>query len=188
MAISDRQVLDSLSRMPFIDSADLAGVLGEAHATVHRALTGLLADGIVGWDRWGSAGRGGTTGKGKVRRQCEAAGRAVRHCAEEAGLRPAPTTDAPTDTPTKDLDAKRAGFRRHGLSKVVRGFKSFSGRRVNELRGTPGVAVWQRGYFEHVVRNEEDLNRIRQYIVENPLRWSLRREAPDVGLGKAVLR
>ena len=48
MAISHRQLLDSLSRMPFIDSAELAGILGEPHATVHRALTDLLADGIVG--------------------------------------------------------------------------------------------------------------------------------------------
>ena len=51
MALSDRQTLhflDSLSRMPFIDTAELAGVLGEPHATVHRALTDLLADRIVG--------------------------------------------------------------------------------------------------------------------------------------------
>ena len=47
VALSDRQLLDSLSRMPFIDSAELARTLGEAHATVHRALTGLLAEGIV---------------------------------------------------------------------------------------------------------------------------------------------
>ena len=47
MPLSDRQMLDSLSRMPFVDSAELAGVLEEPHATVHRALTGLLADGIV---------------------------------------------------------------------------------------------------------------------------------------------
>ena len=45
MAASDRQMLDSLSRMPFVDSAELAGILGEPHATVHRALTSLLADG-----------------------------------------------------------------------------------------------------------------------------------------------
>ena len=48
MAFTDRQLLDSLSRMPFIDSAELAGILSEAHATVHRALTGLLAEGIAG--------------------------------------------------------------------------------------------------------------------------------------------
>ena len=48
MAVSDRQMLDSLGRMPFSDSAELAGILGEPHATVHRALTGLLADGNAG--------------------------------------------------------------------------------------------------------------------------------------------
>ena len=55
MAFTDRQLLDSLSRMPFIDTAELAGVLGEAHATVHRALTGLLADGVVGRANHGTA-------------------------------------------------------------------------------------------------------------------------------------
>ena len=48
MALSDRQMLDSLSRMPFVDMMELAGILGKPLATIHRALTGLLADGIVG--------------------------------------------------------------------------------------------------------------------------------------------
>ena len=48
MALTERQLLDFLSRTPFIDSTELALILGEPHATVHRALTGLLADGIVG--------------------------------------------------------------------------------------------------------------------------------------------
>ena len=48
MALSDRQLLDSLSRTPFVDSAELAGILGEPHATAHRALAALLADGIAG--------------------------------------------------------------------------------------------------------------------------------------------
>ena len=51
----DRNLLDSLSQMPFIDSAELAGVLGEPHATVHRALTDLLADRIVGRVSHGTA-------------------------------------------------------------------------------------------------------------------------------------
>ena len=55
MAISDRHLLDSLSRTPFVDSAELARILGEAHATVHRALTGLLAEGIVGRVSHGTA-------------------------------------------------------------------------------------------------------------------------------------
>ncbi|HWP60686.1 MAG TPA: transposase [Candidatus Acidoferrales bacterium] len=38
--------------------------------------------------------------------------------------------------------------------------------------------VWQRNYFEHIIRNEESLNRIRQYILDNPTRWAMDRENP----------
>ena len=55
MALTDQQLLDALSRMPFVDSTELAGVLGEPHATVHRALTGLLADGVAGRVSHGTA-------------------------------------------------------------------------------------------------------------------------------------
>ena len=48
MAISDHQLLDALSRMPFVESTELALILGEPHATVHRSLSELLADGVVG--------------------------------------------------------------------------------------------------------------------------------------------
>ena len=55
MALSDRHLLGALSRTPFVDSAELARILGEAHATVHRALAGLLAEGIVGRVSHGTA-------------------------------------------------------------------------------------------------------------------------------------
>ena len=55
MALSDRLLLDSLSRTPFVDSAELALILGEPHATVHRALAGPLAPGIVGRVSHGTA-------------------------------------------------------------------------------------------------------------------------------------
>ena len=48
LALSERQLLHFRGRTPFVDSAELAGILSEPHATVHRALTDLLADGIVG--------------------------------------------------------------------------------------------------------------------------------------------
>ena len=54
MALSERQLFDALSRMPFIDSVELALILGEPHSTVHRVLTGLLADGIVGRENHGT--------------------------------------------------------------------------------------------------------------------------------------
>ena len=50
-----RQLLDALSRMPFIDTAELAGILGESPATIHRALSGQQADGIVGRVSHGTA-------------------------------------------------------------------------------------------------------------------------------------
>ena len=55
MAFSDRQLLDALSRTPFVDSTELAGILGEPHATVHRTLANLLADGIAGRVSHGTA-------------------------------------------------------------------------------------------------------------------------------------
>lgn len=55
MPLSDRQLFDALSRTPFVDSADLALILGEPHTTVHRALTDLLADGIAGRVSHGTA-------------------------------------------------------------------------------------------------------------------------------------
>ena len=55
MALSERQLLDALSRTPFADSTELALILGEPHATVHRALADFLADGIVGRVSHGTA-------------------------------------------------------------------------------------------------------------------------------------
>jgi REP element-mobilizing transposase RayT len=39
--------------------------------------------------------------------------------------------------------------------------------------------LWQRNYYEHIIRNEDELNRIRQYIIDNPIKWSLDQENPD---------
>ena len=55
MSLSGRQLLHSLSQLPFIDSAEMAGILGEPHATVHRRLAGLLSEGIVGKVSHGTA-------------------------------------------------------------------------------------------------------------------------------------
>ncbi len=55
MAFSDQQMFDALSRMPFVDSAELALILGNPHTTVHRILTGPLVNGIVGRVSHGTA-------------------------------------------------------------------------------------------------------------------------------------
>ena len=56
----------------------------------------------------------------------------------------------------------------HGLSEIVRAFKSYSAKRINQLRNATGQPFWQRNYYEHVIRNEADMERIRQYIHDNP--------------------
>lgn len=63
-----------------------------------------------------------------------------------------------------------------GLSDVIRFFKSLSAKRINILHKTPGRVVWQNGFHDRVIRDEEEINAIRFYIQTNPLRWSLDQE------------
>lgn len=65
----------------------------------------------------------------------------------------------------------------HPLGAVVRAVKAASTRLIR-VAGFPSFA-WQRNYYEHVIRNEKELERIRDYIATNPLRWHLDRENPD---------
>ncbi len=99
-----------------------------------------------------------------------------------AGLKPA-HSDA-------DMDSNRAGLKpaptkQHGLSEIVRAFKTYSARRINEIRNTPSLPVWQRNYYEHIIRNEDELNRIQEYIINNPLQWAEDENNPEnlKGLG-----
>lgn len=68
------------------------------------------------------------------------------------------------------------------LSTIMRQFKSMVTKRVNRLRDTPGAAVWQRNFYERVIRNREELSRIREYIRQNPARWHWDRNYPQQGL------
>jgi putative transposase len=65
------------------------------------------------------------------------------------------------------------------LPTIVRSFKSAATKLINELRSTPRAPVWQRNYYEHVIRNEDDLNEIREYILSNPVKWDLDSENPQ---------
>lgn len=54
---------------------------------------------------------------------------------------------------------------------IVRSFKSAVTKRVFELSSTPSLPIWQRGYYEHIIRTEHAYTQIEGYILENPLRW-----------------
>jgi putative transposase len=58
------------------------------------------------------------------------------------------------------------------LAAIVRAYKSSTTLRFNRTRYATGSPLWQRNYYEHIVRHEDDLNRIRQYIQDNPLNWT----------------
>ena len=70
-------------------------------------------------------------------------------------------------------------LQRPTLGQVVAYFKYQATKRINLHRGIPGAPIWQRNYYEHVVRDEEDLDRIRLYTQNNPAQWELDAENPD---------
>ncbi|RKY49507.1 MAG: transposase [Candidatus Neomarinimicrobiota bacterium] len=71
---------------------------------------------------------------------------------------------APTPTPLP-------GPRPKSIGSLMSGFKSAVTKRINKIRQTPGISVWQRNFYEHIIRNETELGNIRQYIINNPLNW-----------------
>jgi len=61
---------------------------------------------------------------------------------------------------------------------IVRTFKSAVTKRIHETCAAFDTPLWQRNYYEHIIRNDRALEAIRQYIAENPLRWHLDRYNP----------
>lgn len=59
----------------------------------------------------------------------------------------------------------------NSLSSIIGSFKSACTKRINILRHTPGMKVWQSNYYEHIIRNEKDLYNTRNYIKMNPIKW-----------------
>lgn len=58
------------------------------------------------------------------------------------------------------------------IGSLVRGFKAAVTLRVNTQRGTPGLPIWQRGCYEHIIQTEHTYAQIEEYFLENPLRWA----------------
>ena len=66
------------------------------------------------------------------------------------------------------------------LGSFVVGFKMAVTKRINTIRQTPGVPVWQRNYYDRIIQDEDALHQIRQYIVNNPQSWQLDQLHPDL--------
>ena len=90
----------------------------------------------------------------------------------------------PTDDRQADREAilprsplHNSGPSKGSLGSVIGGFKSAVTRRINELDSRIGP-IWQRNYYEHVIRSEKALDSIRSYILSNSLNWAADRENP----------
>jgi putative transposase len=68
--------------------------------------------------------------------------------------------------------------RRMTLPLVIGCLKMNTAKRVNEILGSPGIPVWQRNYYEHIIRNHEEHNRIHLYIEANIDNWAMDDENP----------
>lgn len=78
---------------------------------------------------------------------------------------------------TKDshlVDANNPnGCRPQSLGAAIQNFKSVSARRINRIRGNNKTPIWQRNYYERIIRNDIELSEIRKYFQDNSLRWLL---------------
>jgi putative transposase len=105
-------------------------------------------------------------------------------CVALGSVGPACQIQVPCDE-TAGADAPRAT---HGVARtnswklssdsvgaIVGQIKSASSRRVNRLRNTPGERIWHRNYYDHIIRDERDLDRVREYIAGNPGNWAFDR-------------
>jgi REP element-mobilizing transposase RayT len=79
--------------------------------------------------------------------------------------------DAHSRAPSRDPQPRLMRPPR-SLGAIIAGFKAATTKQINELRGTPGVRVWQPNYYDRVIRNDYELDRIRAYIGQNPERWA----------------
>jgi putative transposase len=66
--------------------------------------------------------------------------------------------------------------RKFSLPLIMGFYKMNTAKELNQLRQTPGCPVWQRSYYERVIRNENELREIRSYIRNNPTQWEINEE------------
>ncbi len=80
------------------------------------------------------------------------------------GFKPASMSLKPKST---DLSTPK----HHGLFEFMRALKTFSARRINELRQSPGIPVWQTRFHDRIIRNVIEYYHVKNYIHKNPQRW-----------------
>jgi REP element-mobilizing transposase RayT len=70
------------------------------------------------------------------------------------------------------------GSKRKPLGRLIGVFKTISTKHLHQTDKTNPTTIWQRNYYDHIIRNEDEVNRIREYFIQNPLQWRFDRENP----------
>jgi putative transposase len=83
------------------------------------------------------------------------------------------------DEPGRGGSRTAPTVKRKPLGRLLGAFKTVSTKQINMLRNTPGRIIWQRNYYEHVIRNQKSYEQIAEYIYQNPLFWHQDQENPD---------
>jgi len=74
-------------------------------------------------------------------------------------------------TPIAAQNQRGREYRAPTVGNIVGYFKYQSTKRINFIRNAGFQKLWQRNYYDHVIRDDDDLNRIREYIDNNPANW-----------------
>ncbi|WP_055074108.1 transposase [Pseudanabaena sp. 'Roaring Creek'] len=61
----------------------------------------------------------------------------------------------------------------HSLATIIQNFKSTSTRKINKINQNSGVSIWQRNYYERIIRSDQELHNLGQYILTNPQNWKV---------------
>ncbi len=81
------------------------------------------------------------------------------------------THASPLPTSSAHAEARPRGPAKHSLGAIVGSYKTAVTRQINKCGGTLGSSVWQRNYYERIIRSERELNAIRQYMADNTANW-----------------
>jgi len=77
------------------------------------------------------------------------------------------------------LHDRPKGTKSGSLSSIMQNYISITTRKINQIRKTPGEKLWQRNFYERIIRDDNELNKIREYIIYNPQKWDLDRNNPQ---------
>jgi putative transposase len=103
----------------------------------------------------------------------------LRFEGDAPGLSPVVATPASRSTRTVENMPIPTGAAAGSLGAVIGSYKSAVTRTINRHRPGAGTDMWQRNFYDHIIRTDRALDSIRDYIVTNPLRWLHDSENPD---------